>query len=138
MSEETTGSQFPIQSLLSARLLLSPQLAEGRVYFLSDMSGVISLYAMDQDGSMPELMLPAGLALQNPHIMAGHNYFALPKLHKILVMIDENGNENYQPCFVPLHGGIPKPIFGDKYKNEKLACVHCDVKTNIAYFYRDD
>ena len=138
MSEETTGSQFPIQSLLSARLLLSPQLAEGRVYFLSDMSGVISLYAMDQDGSMPEPRLPAGLALQNPHIMAGYNYFVLPKLHKILVMIDENGNENYQPCFVPLHGGIPKPIFGGKYENEKLACVHCDMKTNIAYFYRDD
>jgi len=138
MSKEITSGQFPIQSLLSARLLLSPQLAEGRVYFLSDMSGVMSLYAMDQDGNIPEPLLPAGLALQNPHLMLGYNYFVLPKLHKVLVMIDENGNENYQPCFVPLQGGIPKPIFGDRYKNEKLACIHCDVKTNIAYFYRDD
>jgi len=138
MSEEATKSRFPIQSLLSARLLLSPRLAEGRVYFLSDMSGVISLYAMDQNGSLPEPLLPAGLALQNPHLMTGYNYFVLPKLHKVLVMIDENGNENYQPCFVPLEGGIPEPIFGDKYKSEQLACLHSDVKTNIAYFFRDD
>jgi len=131
-------TRFPIESLLSARLLLSPQLAEGKLYFLSDMSGLISLYRMDQNGSLPEPLLPAGLALQNPHVMAGHNYYVLPKLGRILVMIDENGNENYQPCFVPISGGIPEPIFGDKHKNEQLACLHCDVENNIAYFFRDD
>jgi pimeloyl-ACP methyl ester carboxylesterase len=113
-------------------------LAEGKVYFLSDLSGVISLYAMDQRGSIPEPLLPAGLALQNPHLMLGYNYYVLPRLHKVLVMIDKDGNENYQPCFVPLEGGIPEPIFGDKYQNEQLACLHCDIKTNIAYFFRDD
>jgi len=138
MNDKSVSTQFPIQSLLSARLLLSPRLAKGRVYFISDMSGVMSLYAMNQDASMPEPLLPAGLALQNPHIMIGYNYFVLPKLDKVLVLVDENGNENYQPCFVPLEGGIPEPIFGDKYKNEQLACLHCDVKTNIAYFFRDD
>jgi len=138
MSQQNIKTRFPIQSLLSARLLLSPQLAEGKVYFLSDMSGVISLYAMDEKGSLPEPLLPAGLALQNPHLMAGHNYYVLPKLGKILVMIDENGNENYQPCFIPIDGGIPEPIFGDKYKNEQLACLYCDVEKNIAYFFRDD
>ena len=138
MSQPTLKAQFPIQSLLSARLLLSPQLAEGKVYFLSDMSGVISLYAMNEKGSIPEPLLPAGLALQNPHLMAGHNYYVLPKLSKILVMIDENGNENYQPCFIPINGGIPQPIFGNKYKNEQLGCIHCDAKKNIAYFFRDD
>jgi pimeloyl-ACP methyl ester carboxylesterase len=102
------------------------------------MSGVISLYVMDEKGSLPEPLLPAGLALQNPHLMAGHNYYVLPKLGKILVMIDENGNENYQPCFIPIDGGIPEPIFGDKYKNEQLACVYCDAEKNIAYFFRDD
>lgn len=138
MSQQNVNNRFPIQSLLSARLLLSPQLAEGHVYFLSDMSGVMSLYAMDQNGSIPEPLLPAGLAVQNPHLMAGHNYYVLPKLGKVLVMVDENGNENYQPCFVPLNGGIPEPIFGDKYKNEQVACLHCDVEENIAYFFRDD
>jgi pimeloyl-ACP methyl ester carboxylesterase len=138
MNEKNERTQFPIQSLLSARLLLSPRLAKGKVYFLSDLSGVMSLYAMDQNGSIPEPLLPAGLALQNPHLMAGYNYFVLPKLSKVLVMVDENGNENYQPCFVPLQGGIPEPVFGERYKNEQLACLHCDVEKNIAYFYRDD
>jgi pimeloyl-ACP methyl ester carboxylesterase len=138
MSDINAKVQFPIQSLLSARLLLSPMLAKGRVYFLSDMSGVMSLYAVSQNGNVPEPLLPTGLALQNPHLMMGYNYFVLPKIGKVLVMIDENGNENYQPSFVPLEGGIPEPIFGDKYKNEQLACIHCDVKKNIAYFTRDD
>ena len=130
--------KFPIQSLLSARLLLSPRLVEGRIYFLSDMSGVISLYSMDKQGSIPQPLLPGGIALQNPHLMLGYNYFVLPKLQKVLVMIDENGNENYQPCFVPLEGGIPQPMFGDVYKNEQLGCIDCDIKKNVAYFYRDD
>ena len=138
MSHQNVSTRFPIQSLLSARLLLSPQLAKGKVYFLSDISGVISLYAMDQKGSIPEPLLPADLALQNPHLMVGKNYYVLPKLGKILVMIDEDGNENYQPCFIPLSGGIPEPVFGDKYKNEQLACLYCDVEKNVAYFFRDD
>ena len=53
-------------------------------------------------------------------------------------MIDENGNENYQPCFVPPQGGIPEPIFREKYKDQQIACVDCDIKKNIAYFFRDD
>lgn len=137
MTKKVEG-EFPIQSLLSARLLLSPHLAGGRVYFMSDMSGVMSLYAMDQEGSLPEPLLPAGLALQNPHLMAGSNYHVLPKLGKLLVMVDENGNENYQPCFIPLDGGIPTPVFGDKYRDEQVACLHCDVEENVAYFFRDD
>lgn len=138
MPQTKPRHDFPIQSLLSARLLLSPRISKGRVYFLSDMSGVISLYAMDQSGSIPNPLLPTGLALQNPHLIIGHNYFILPKLNKALVMIDENGNENYQPCFVPLQGGIPEPIFGDMYKDHQIACLDCDIKKNIAYFFHDD
>lgn len=144
MSAQSVSTRFAIQPLLSARLLLSPQLAKGKVYFLSDMSGVISLYRMEQEGSLPESLLPAGLALQNPQLMvsifgrAMINYCVLPKLDKILVMIDENGNENYQPCFVPASGGIPRPIFGNEYENEQVACLHCDVEENIAYFFIDD
>lgn len=129
---------FSIESLLSARLLLSPQLAEGKVYFISDLSGCMSLYSMKRTASLAVPLLPSGLALQNPHLMIGYNYYVLPKLQKILVMIDENGNENYQPSFIPIEGGIPKPIFGDKYKNEQIACLHCDAENNVAYFFRDD
>jgi pimeloyl-ACP methyl ester carboxylesterase len=138
MSQTKSHHNFPIQSLLSARLLLSPRISKDRIYFLSDMSGVLSLYAMDRDGGIPEPLLPTGLALQNPHLIIGYNYCILPKLNKVLVMIDENGNENYQPCFIPLHGGIPEPIFGDKYKNQQIACIDCDTKKNIAYFFHDD
>jgi pimeloyl-ACP methyl ester carboxylesterase len=138
VSHAIEGSRFPIESLLSARLLLSPQLADDMVYFLSDLSGVISLYRMNKNGSLPEPLLPAGLALQNPHLMGGHNYYVLPKLRKVLVMVDEDGNENYQPCFIPVSGGIPDSIFGERYKNEQLACLYCDVERNTAYFSRDD
>jgi hypothetical protein len=130
--------RFSIESFLSARVLLSPQLANDRVYFVSDLSGCMSIYSMKRSGSLPVPVLPSGLALQNPHLMAGYNYYVLPKLQKVLVMIDENGNENYQPCFVPIQGGSPEPIFGDRYKNEQVACVHCDAEKNVAYFFRDD
>jgi pimeloyl-ACP methyl ester carboxylesterase len=124
--------------LLSARVLLAPQLAGDRVYFVSDLSGCMSLYSMRRGGSLPVPLLPAGLALQNPHLMAGYSFYVIPKLQRVLVMIDDDGNENYQPCFVPLDGGIPNPVFGDRYKGEQVACVHCDADRNVAYFYRDD
>jgi esterase/lipase len=130
--------QFPLESLLSARRLLSPQLVDDCLYFLSDSSGLISLYRMSEGGSIPEPLLPAGIALQNPHLMIGESFVVFPELDKILVMIDNNGDENYQPCFVPLEGGIPEPIFGDKYQKQQLACIHYDRDTNMVYFYRDD
>jgi pimeloyl-ACP methyl ester carboxylesterase len=133
------NDRFPIESLLSARRLVSPQLCEDRIYFASDFSGVISLYRIERDGSIPEPLLPAGLALQNPHLLEGTYLFhVLPKLQKILVMIDNNGDENYQPCFVPLDGGIPEPIFGDKYRGEQMLCMDVDSRQNFAYFRRDD
>ena len=131
-------SQFPIESLLSARLLLEPQIDGDRIYFLSDLAGTLSLYSIARDGSIPQPLLPGGLALVNPHIMPGDNFHVLPKLGKVLVMIDKLGDENYQPNLIPLHGGIPEPLFGDKYQNEQIACVHCDKDRNIAYFFRDN
>ncbi|MFW9831903.1 MAG: alpha/beta hydrolase family protein [Candidatus Thorarchaeota archaeon] len=53
-------------------------------------------------------------------------------------MVDNNGDENYQPCFVPLTGGIPKPIFGDRYEGQQLLCFEFDEKKAIAYFTIDD
>lgn len=131
-------SQFPIESLLSARLLLEPQIEGDRIYFLSDLAGTLSLYSMAGNGSIPQPLLPGGLALVNPHIMPGDNFHVLPKLGKILVMIDKLGDENYQPNLIPLTGGIPEPLFGDKYQSEQIACVNCDKDRNIAYFFRDN
>lgn len=117
---------------------MSPQLVDDYVYFLSDMSGVISLYRMERNGSLPEPLLPSGLALQNPHLMDGENFVVFPGLKKILVMIDNNGDENYQPSFIPLEGGIPESVFGENYKGHKLACHKYDRKAAVAYFYHDD
>src|SRR2546422_80803 len=131
-------SQFPIESLLSARLLLEPQIEGDRIYFLSDLAGTLSLYSIARNGSIPQPLLPGGLALVNPHIMPGDNFHVLPRLGKVLVMIDKLGDENYQPNLIPLSGGIPEPLFGDKYRNEQIACVHCDKEKNIGYFFRDN
>ncbi|MFX0069038.1 MAG: prolyl oligopeptidase family serine peptidase [Promethearchaeota archaeon] len=130
--------KFPLESLLSARKLLVPQLVGDRVYFISDMSGMFSLYAMDRGGSIPEPLLPRGLALQNPHLMAGDSFRAVPTLKKVLVQIDQDGNENYQPCFVPETGGVPEPVFGERYEGQQLMLVAFDEKTSIAYFNIDD
>ena len=61
-----------IESLLSARLFLAPQLVKNRIYFLSNLSGQISLYVMNNGGSVPEPLLPPNIALQNPHLMEGY------------------------------------------------------------------
>ena len=47
-----------IEALLSARLFLEPQFADGRLYFISSLSGLLSLYAMDVSGGVPEPLLP--------------------------------------------------------------------------------
>ena len=58
-----------IESLLSARLFLEPQLADDRLYFVSSLSGHLSLYAMDAAGGVPEPLLPPQIALQNPKLV---------------------------------------------------------------------
>jgi pimeloyl-ACP methyl ester carboxylesterase len=131
-------NQYPVESILSASQVVNPHISGDYVYFISDMSGMMSLYRMKKSGSFPERLLPAGLALQNPHLMAGHLFVVFPKLKKILVMIDENGNELYQPSFIPLEGGIPERIFSDRYIGQQVTCTYFDAKKNIAYFRRDD
>ncbi|MFX1251352.1 MAG: S9 family peptidase [Promethearchaeota archaeon] len=130
-------AQFPLESLLSAKQVLSPQLVGDSIYFISDISGAYSLYAMNREGSYPEALLPAGTALQNPHLM-GRQFQVFPDLGKILVMMDHHGDENYQPMLIPLEGGIPKPLFGDAYIGQQLRFTNVDEKANIAYFSIDD
>lgn len=122
-----------IESLLSARLFLVPQLVQNRIFFLSNMSGWLSLYAMDYGGSVPEPLLPPHLALQNPHLIDGYSFFVFPDLGKILVMIDRDGDENYQPMLIPLTGGFPEPAFGDRFDNYRVHLGKCDEKRNLVY-----
>ncbi len=67
-----------LEALLSARLFLEPQLAGGRVYFLSNLGGHLSLYAMDVAGSVPEQLLPPTLAMQNPDLVDGESFVVIP------------------------------------------------------------
>ncbi|MGP8124425.1 MAG: alpha/beta hydrolase family protein [Nitrososphaerales archaeon] len=129
---------YPLESLLSARMLLAPALVEDHVYFLGNMSGHISLHRMKKEGGMPEPLLPPDIALQNPHLMMGDSFVVFPALKKILVMIDNNGDENYQACTVPLEGGIPQNVFGEKYVGQQLACFTKDVKSSTVYLWHDD
>jgi pimeloyl-ACP methyl ester carboxylesterase len=123
-----------IESLLSARLFVVPQFIDGRIYFLSNLTGHLSLYAMYYGGSVPEPLLPPSIALQNPDLIGGHSFYVFPKLGKILVMIDKDGDENYQPMMIPLEGGFPEPAFDNYFENHRVHLENCDPGRNMAYF----
>jgi pimeloyl-ACP methyl ester carboxylesterase len=123
-----------IESFLSARAFLAPQLVDNRIYFISNLSGSMSLYAMNYCGSVPEPLLPSGIALQNPELIGGKSYYVFPKLGKILVMLDKDGDENYQPKLIPLNGGYPEPVLVSYFENYRVHLGSCDRKYQICYF----
>ena len=92
---------------------------------------------MDEAGSVPLPLLPPDIALQNPELIGGESYVVLPTLGKILVMIDQNGDENYQPMLIPLNGGIPESLLGAEYAGQQLRCAKCDTEANRAIFVVD-
>ncbi len=124
-----------IESLLAARLFVSPKLLGERIFFLSNLGqgGHLSLYAMDAGGSVPEPLLPARIAVQNPELMEAEVFELFPRLGKILLMLDRDGDENYQPMLIPLEGGIPEPAFGTAFDDYRVRCVDTDPERNLAY-----
>ena len=123
-----------IESLLSARLFLEPQLSEGRLYFLSNLSGHLSLFAMDLAGGVPEPLLPPQIALQNPELIGGHSFEVLPGRGQILVMIDRDGDENYEPFLVPIEGGFPEPLSAEMFAGRRSHLVSVDPDAGKMYF----
>src|SRR2546429_7653949 len=117
-----------IESLLAARLFLSPKLLGNRLFFLSNLGqgGHLSLYAMDAGGSVPEPLLPARIAVPNPELAEAEVFALFPKLRKILLMLDRDGDENYQPMLIPLEGGIPEPAFGAAFDGYRVRCLDSD------------
>jgi pimeloyl-ACP methyl ester carboxylesterase len=122
---------YRIESLLSARLFLRPELVNNRIYFLSNLNGHNSLYVMDRGGSVPEPLLPPNIVLQNPHLIGGGSFAVIPHLEKILVMIDQDGDENYLPMEVPITGGFPQPAFKNFFENTRCHLGHLDNEKNI-------
>ena len=117
---------FRIESLLSARLFISPQVTEKRIYFISNLSGKLSLYAMNFGGSVPEPLLPPNIALQNPHLIGGLPFVAFPELGKIFLMMDRDGDENYLPMIIPLEGGFPEPAFNGFFEGNRVHLLDYD------------
>ena len=123
-----------IEALLSARLFLEPQLADGRLYFISNLSGHLSLYVMDAAGGVPEPLVPPQLALQNPELIQGYSYHVLPRLGQIVLMIDHDGDENYVPYVIPIEGGFPKPLAEEAFRGRRTSLLDVDLETSTAYF----
>src|SRR5262249_32150556 len=113
----------------------SPKLLGHRLFFLSNLGqgGHLSLYAMDAGGSVPEPMLPARIALPNPELAEGEVFALFPKLGEILLMLDQDGDENYQPMLISLSGGIPELAFGSAFDGHRVRCLESDPERNLAY-----
>jgi dipeptidyl aminopeptidase/acylaminoacyl peptidase len=123
-----------IEALLSARQFLEPQLVDDRLYFLSNLGGALSLFAMDVGGGVPEPLLPPQLALQNPELVVGYSFVVLPEPGQIVVMIDHDGDENYKPFVIPLEGGFPEPLAADSFDGYRSHLIEADMEGAIAYF----
>jgi len=126
-----------IESLLSARLFMVPQAVGKRLYYYSNMSGRLSLYAMDYGGSVPEPLLPPDIALQNPHLIGGKSYAVFADLGKIVVMVDKDGDENYQPKSIPLTGGYPEDIFGDQLADYRVHLGDVDAERGLVTLFAE-
>jgi hypothetical protein len=128
--------KVPIEVLLSARLFVYPKTWQNKVFFISNMGqgGHFSLYSMKSGGSLPQPLLPPQIALQNPSLMNGDSFIIFEKLGKILVMLDHDGDENYQPMFIPLEGGLPGPALGDRLKDFNVTITQLDSEHNFIYF----
>lgn len=126
--------QFSIESLLSARVFLNPQLVDDRIYFISNVSGHLSLYRMDYGGSVPEPLLPNDIALQNPELMGGEPFAVLANHGFIIVMMDHDGDEHYQPMQIPLAGGFPEPLFPEFFSESQVHLYGVDKEQHSGYF----
>ena len=122
---------YRIEALLSARQFLRPQLVDGQIYFLSNLSGHNSLYVMKHGGSVPVPLLPPNIALQNPQLIGGESFAVFPALEKILVMIDHDGDENYLPMEIALSGGFPEPAFNNFFENQRCHLGAVDSEKNL-------
>ena len=135
MAADTAGRRADrIEALLSARLFVEPQLADDRITFVSNLSGHLSLYAMDASGGVPEPLLPPQIALQNPDLVGGHLFHVLPRLGQILVMLDADGDENYVPHVIPIDGGFPELLAAETFAGGRSHLVDVDDATETAYF----
>ena len=128
---------YRVESLLAARLFVSPQVHGDLVTCISDMSGRLSLYAMEARGSVPVPLLPPHVALHNPKLTGGYSYAVFPDLDRIVVMLDADGDERFQPCWIPLDGGFPEPCLAESERSYRYHLRCYDEAAHRLYFVRD-
>ncbi len=121
------------EALLAARLFLSPRLVGERLYCISNLSGRLSLYVMDAGGSVPEPLLPPGIALHTPDLLGGEPFLVFPALRIIVVVLDNNGDERYQPLAIPLAGGYPTPLFAGQLSDAQVRITDYDIDRGLLY-----
>jgi dipeptidyl aminopeptidase/acylaminoacyl peptidase len=120
--------------MLSARLFLEPQLAGDSLVFISSLAGHLSLFSMDVAGGVPQPLLPPQIALQNPELIGGYSFHVAPDLDRIVVMMDHDGDENYEPVVIPLDGGFPARLASEVFAGRRSHLTTFDPATNTAYF----
>src|SRR5262245_26998249 len=133
-TQEQARREDRIESLLSARTFVEPQLAGDRLVFVSSLAGQLSLFSMDVDGAVPEPLLPPRIALQNPELVGGYSFHVHPHGGQLVVMIDRDGDENYEPYVVPLSGGFPEPLAPEAFAGRRSHLLDFDPKAGVAYF----
>jgi len=122
---------YRIESLLTARLFLHPQWVGDRLYFISNLSGRLSLYTMREAGSVPEPLIPPDIALPNPELIDGEPFYVFPEMSCIFLMIDQQGDEVYRPYVIPMEGGYPQPIFAEEFARARVHCSHIEPDTRM-------
>ncbi len=128
---------YRIEALLSARIFCNPQRHGNLVTFISDLSGRLSLYGMDARGSVPYPLLPPHISLHNPKLLGGHSHIVFPDLGRILVMIDHEGDERYQPRWIPIDGGFPEPAFPERFRGGRFHITAYSGKDHVVYLSRE-
>jgi pimeloyl-ACP methyl ester carboxylesterase len=81
---------------------------------------------------VPTPLLPPQIALQNPELIGGRLYCVARELGSIIVLIDKDGDENYEPFFVPLVGGFTEPIAPQTFHGRRSHLI--DIDGTTAYF----
>jgi len=109
-----------VESLLAAKLYLSPQISGDQLYYVSNRTGHMSLFVQPLAGGEATQLLPPDVALPSPKILNGEPFSVLPALGKILITMDDHGDENYQPYFIPIEGGAPEPMWGDRFAGQQV------------------
>jgi pimeloyl-ACP methyl ester carboxylesterase len=124
-----------IESLLSARFFIAPQLVGNHIFFISNLRGHLSLYVKEYDNNTIQPLLPGSIALPRPDLLVGQSYAVFPQLESILVILDQDGNEAYQPMYIPVAGGEPQPAFGEQVADYNVQCQGIDRERNLAYLW---